>query len=138
MNDNETIEVQGVQPFLADKIAAAVRSVLPEGEQAPRLSIDRSKAGFASDYQSAVAMQLAKVLRRAPRDIGALLATEVDAQADPRLEAVEVSGPGFLGLRLSEGYLGELLHSTLASERLAVPYRRDSVVVIDYSSPNVA
>ena len=127
-----------VQGFLAAQIDAAVRSILPEGTQPPRLSIDRSKAGFSSDYQSAVAMQLAKVLRRSPRDIGTLLAEALDTKSDPRIEAVEVSGPGFLGVRLSESYLGNLLTTALASERLAVPKRANSVVVIDYSSPNVA
>ncbi len=115
-----------------------MRSVLPAGEQLPRLSIDRSKAGFASDYQCAAAMQLARVLRRSPRDIAALLVESVEAAADPRIESAEVSGPGFLGLRLSDAYLGELLSGMLASGRLEVPQVDESVVVIDYSSPNVA
>ena len=138
MNNDDTIDALSVQSLLAGKVDAAVRSLLPEGEQAPRLSIDRSKAGFSSDYQSAVAMQLAKALRRSPRDIGALLAEALDVPSEPCIEAVEVSGPGFLGLRLSESYLGELLSSALASDRLGIPRSGTSIVVIDYSSPNVA
>lgn len=138
MNDNSAIDVPGVQTFLTGKLDAAVRSVLSEGDEPPRLSIDRSKSGFSSDYQSAVAMQLAKLLRRSPRDIATLLAEALGEGSEARIEAVEVSGPGFLGLRLSESYLGELLSAALASERLAVPETADSVVVIDYSSPNVA
>ncbi len=91
MNNDDTIDALSVQSLLAGKVDAAVRSLLPEGEQAPRLSIDRSKAGFSSDYQSAVAMQLAKALRRSPRDIGALLAEALDVPSEPCIEAVEVS-----------------------------------------------
>ena len=138
MKDNVATDVPGVQTFLTSKLDAAVRSVLSEGDEPPRLSIDRSKSGFSSDFQSAVAMQLAKLLRRSPRDIAALLAEALGEGAEVRIEAVEVSGPGFLGLRLSESYLGELLSAALASDRLAVPETTDSVVVIDYSSPNVA
>ena len=127
-----------VQEFLAERLEAAVRGVLPEDAEMPRLTIDRSKAGFSSDYQCAAAMQLARVLKRSPRDIGAMLAEALEAAADPRLEAIEVSGPGFVGLRLSESYLRELLGATLASPRTPLGEGEQSTVVIDYSSPNVA
>jgi len=131
-------EVPGVHELLAQRLEDAVRGLLPEDAQMPRLSIDRSKAGFASDYQSAAAMQLARILRRSPRDIGAMLVEAVTAASDPRLAGVEVSGPGFLGLRFSDSYLGELLGAALASPRLAVAEVEPLSVVVDYSSPNVA
>ncbi|MBJ95343.1 MAG: arginine--tRNA ligase [Rickettsiales bacterium] len=129
-------------PTIRDMITAeldgAVRALLGSQADAPSLVVERSKPGFSSDFQSPVAMQLAKVLRQAPRQIGAELEQWLSARQNARLESIEVSGPGFLGLRLSEEYLGELLKAALASDRLGIEPFAGNTVVIDYSSPNVA
>jgi arginyl-tRNA synthetase len=53
------------------------------------------------DYATAVALQLAKPLRSAPRDIATRIAAEV---ASDHIAAVEVAGPGFLNLRVSAAW----------------------------------
>jgi len=127
-----------VQDRLSALLEEAVRSLLPEGEEPPPCLFERSRPDFASDYQSAVSMQLARSLRRSPRDIAGQVAERLAEAAAGLIEPPEVSGPGFLGVRVSEACLAGELERRLASDRLDVPEERSGTVVIDYSSPNVA
>ena len=122
-----------VEDALAAHVNAVVAGLL---EDAPTVSVDRSKAGFSSDFQSAAAMQLVKILRTNPRAIAQQI---VDGLGDSDLvEAPDISGPGFIGFRLTAATLQRYMAGILASDRLGVPRTGEGTVVIDFSSPNVA
>jgi arginyl-tRNA synthetase len=89
-----------------------------------------------ADYQANVAMSLAKRLGRSPRDVAATLVEHLDV--DDVCEPVEVSGPGFLNLRLRDAWLSGAVDALGADTRLGVPAQERQVVPIDYSAPNVA
>jgi arginyl-tRNA synthetase len=89
-----------------------------------------------ADYQANVAMSLAKRLGRPPRDVAAALVEHLTV--DDVCEPVDVSGPGFLNLRLRDAWLGEAVTDLGADARLGVPVVERQVVPIDYSAPNVA
>jgi arginyl-tRNA synthetase len=89
-----------------------------------------------ADYQANVAMSLAKRLGRPPRDVAAALVEHL--MVDDVCEPVDVSGPGFLNLRLRDAWLGEAVTDLGADARLGVPVEERQVVPIDYSAPNVA
>ena len=89
-----------------------------------------------ADYQANVAMSLAKRLGRPPREVAATLVQHLGL-ADI-CEPVEVSGPGFLNLRLRDAWLGAAVTALAEDERLGVPVQQRQVVPIDYSAPNVA
>ena len=127
-----------IRDALTDHVVAAVVALLPEGTELPRVSVDRSRAGFSSDFQTPVAMQLGRILRRKPRDIADELAPLLTERLGGLVEAVDVSGPGFIGFRLSADRLRSYLTTLLISETLGVPQQGGQHVVIDYSSPNVA
>ena len=127
-----------IRDALADHVVAAVDALLPEGAKRPRVSVDRSRPGFSSDFQTPVAMQLAKILRRKPRDIADELAPALADRLGGLVETVDVSGPGFIGFRLSGDGLRGYLTPLLVSKTLGVPQAGGAHVVIDYSSPNVA
>lgn len=88
-----------------------------------------------ADFQANVAMSLAKRLRRAPREV----AQEIADQLSGFPGTVEVSGPGFLNITLSDAWVTEQAVEMLADPRTGVgtatPPQR---VVIDYSAPNAA
>lgn len=68
------------------------------------------------DLSTNVALQLARPLRRAPRQIADDLAARLREAVDPRLvAAVEVAGPGFLNLRFAPTYLEDGLRALLAA-----------------------
>jgi arginyl-tRNA synthetase len=89
-----------------------------------------------ADYQANVAMSLAKRLGRPPRDVAAALVEHL--KVDDVCEPVDVSGPGFLNLRLRDAWLGGAVTDLGADARLGVPVEERQVVPIDYSAPNVA
>src|SRR5580658_1373415 len=90
-----------------------------------------------ADYQSNVALSLAKRLHRPPRDVAAELAGHL-GDSDV-VATAEVSGPGFINLTLSDTWIAGQATGQLADPRLDVPPASPPQrVVVDYSSPNVA
>ncbi|MET8147954.1 arginine--tRNA ligase [Actinoplanes sp. NPDC049668] len=89
-----------------------------------------------ADYQSGAALPLARRLGTAPRE----LAAEVLAKADlAGVATAEVSGPGFLNLRLDDEVIAAAADEVAADPRLGVPpVARPERIVVDYSSPNIA
>ena len=89
------------------------------------------------DYQANGIMGAAKKLKMNPRQ----LATEVLEKLDLTDVAsqVEIAGPGFINIHLSDEWLSTLAESTLKSETLnIIPSQSPQTIVIDYSGPNLA
>ena len=84
------------------------------------------------DYQVNGIMSIAKELGLAPR----VLAQQVVDQVDKGdlIEHLEVAGPGFINIKISDNFLS----TRLGPELLTVKLPKSKVVVIDYSSPNLA
>ena len=90
-----------------------------------------------ADYQANVALPLAKTLGRPPRDVAAGVIAELDVAGI--CDAPEISGPGFINLRLTDGWIAAQATAVAADERLGVPVTdRPRTVVVEYSSPNMA
>src|SRR5216683_798349 len=71
-----------------------------------------------ADFQSNVALPLAKRLGRRPRDVADQLASHL-AGTDV-CERAEVSGPGFINLTLRDSWIAEQASGQLRDERLGV------------------
>ncbi|QKW33840.1 arginine--tRNA ligase [Actinomadura sp. NAK00032] len=90
-----------------------------------------------ADLQANVALPLAKKLGRKPRDVADEIVKNLDT-ADV-VANVEVSGPGFINLTLSDGWIAAQAQHALEDARLGVPaVERPQKTVVEYSSPNVA
>ncbi|MEU0482513.1 arginine--tRNA ligase [Streptosporangium sp. NPDC006013] len=93
-----------------------------------------------ADYQANVAMSLSKRLRRAPREVAQEIAEHLTGRADdPFPGTVEVSGPGFLNLTLSDDWITAQVSEIHTDPRAGVGVSASpQTVVIDYSAPNAA
>ena len=82
------------------KIESALREALgaiaPEHAQAA-IHLERPKQADHGDFSSNIALQLAKPLKRNPRDLAREIAAAVRAEG---LDPPEVAGPGFINFRL--------------------------------------
>lgn len=88
-------------------------------------------------YQSNVALRLANSAGKPPREIAAGIVAELDV-AD-LCQPPEIAGPGFINFRLRTEVLGQAVTDQLADPLLGVSQTsQPQIVVIDYSSPNVA
>ncbi|WP_314613427.1 arginine--tRNA ligase [Streptomyces stackebrandtii] len=118
-----------VQQRLADGLSAA----LPEAASADPLLRRSDRA----DFQANGILALAKQLKGNPRE----LATKVvDAiPANDVLKEIEVSGPGFLNITVTDAAIVNTLAARAADARLGVPFNESAgTTVIDYAQPNVA
>ena len=89
-----------------------------------------------ADLQANGALALAKRLGRNPVEVANAVIGSADL-ADC-CQRVEVSGPGFINLWLSDSYIAESVVAIAADLRLGVPSSLSKIVVVDYSAPNVA
>src|SRR5208282_594043 len=90
-----------------------------------------------ADYQSNVALPLAKRLGRSPRDVAAELAGHLGGSELGA--AAEASGPGFINLTLRDDWIAAQATGQLGDPRLDVlETDPPQTVVVDYSAPNVA
>ncbi|HEV2634222.1 MAG TPA: arginine--tRNA ligase [Actinocrinis sp.] len=90
-----------------------------------------------ADFQSDAALALARRLGESPRAIAAKAVAA--AELDDVCAKVEISGPGFINLTVSDPLLGRMLAEQAADPRLGVdPAAAPEVVTIDYSAPNAA
>ena len=91
-------------------------------------------------FQADAALALAKELRRNPRDIADAVAARLRAQQQSNglFGAVEVAGPGFLNISISDAALEHNLAAQFADDRLGAAGVKPQTIIVDYSSPNVA
>ncbi|MGF1477955.1 MAG: arginine--tRNA ligase [Cyanophyceae cyanobacterium] len=89
------------------------------------------------DYQSNVALPLAKELKQKPRAIASAIVEQLNV-AD-LCEPPEIAGPGFINLTIKPSYLEAQLGEIQSDPRLGVaPTPSPQRVIVDYPSPNIA
>lgn len=90
-----------------------------------------------AQFQCNGAMAAAKAAKRSPRDIASDVADDV--ATDSRIANVEVAGPGFLNLKVTDEHLAKWMTETNADLHLGVTQAAEPrSVMIDYGGPNVA
>ncbi|MDX3136161.1 arginine--tRNA ligase [Streptomyces europaeiscabiei] len=116
------------------RLATALTAALPEADADPLL-----RRSDRADYQANGILALAKKAKANPRE----LATQVVAQVESGevIKEIEVSGPGFLNITLTDKAITQNLAERYADaeNRLGVPLAaHPGTTVIDYAQPNVA
>ncbi|MEA2194778.1 MAG: arginyl-tRNA synthetase [Solirubrobacteraceae bacterium] len=101
---------------LRDAVAAASEAVTAAGGQSSVLpTLERPKKAGFGDYATNAAMLLAPRAGVPPRDVAGRLAEELVERLGAALERVEVAGPGFLNLFMSDVWLVAALGHVLAA-----------------------
>ena len=102
--------VLNFKSHLSDLFAQALRAVAPEHEGATVL-IERPKQASHGDYACNLAMQLAKPLRKSPRDIAnALIAALPKSEV---IDKVEIAGAGFINVFITTAAKQDVVHGVL-------------------------
>ncbi|MFF8591580.1 arginine--tRNA ligase [Streptomyces sp. NPDC015220] len=127
--------VQSLTSAVHQRLANALSAALPESADADPLLRRSDRA----DFQANGILALAKRAKANPRE----LATRVVAQvsAGDLIEDIEVSGPGFLNITVTDRAITDNLAARAADPagRLGVPQTdHPGTTVIDYAQPNVA
>ncbi|WP_130796818.1 arginine--tRNA ligase [Streptomyces otsuchiensis] len=129
-----TQQVRSLAAEVEAAVSAAMGEVVPAELAGEDPLVRRSDH---ADFQSNVSLSLAKRIGRKPRELAEELRVRLDAV--PWIASVEVSGPGFLNITLSDAALIGRLEARQGDDRLGVPRTQAAeVAVLDYSAPNVA
>ncbi|MFE7428458.1 arginine--tRNA ligase [Streptomyces sp. NPDC057545] len=127
--------VNSLASTLRQQLADALTAALPDVGTADPLLRRSDRA----DFQANGILALAKKLKGNPRELAAQVTAAVPAGGP--VKEIEVSGPGFLNITLSDRAIIETLAARDADDedRLGVPYNSAAgTTVIDYAQPNVA
>jgi len=95
-------------------IAAVVKANLASEEQIPAVILETPKEKSHGDYSTNMAMQLARVAKKAPRAIAEEIIANFD-QSKASIEKIEIAGPGFINFYMNNAYVTELIPTILAA-----------------------
>ncbi len=130
----------------ASKISDCVKDSLLKTFDANDIGSDPDSLIFPAkpefgDYQCNAAMPLGKKLKQKPRDVAEKLLETLNVNNDGLIASMDISGPGFINIRLSRSYLKDKL-SKMACDtegRLGIaPTTSPKKIIVDFSSPNIA
>ena len=121
-----------VRELLESKVSSALNAA--GAADAPGVVRVAGKPEFG-DYQANGIMGAAKRLKTNPRELAAAVVEQLNLASIAEIADVEIAGPGFLNLKLKDSWLANTLNSRTS---MLATTEKPQVVVVDYSSPNLA
>lgn len=106
------------------------------GYEAENLVLQPSGRRDLGEFQLNDAMTLAKTYKKSPR----LIAEDIIKvlEQDNRFTNLNIAGPGFINITLTDQYLGELLTKIYENKNLNIDKRPRKKIILDYGGANVA
>ncbi|MFB0627900.1 arginine--tRNA ligase [Streptomyces sp. AB3(2024)] len=125
--------VPSLASSVEQRVADALASALPEaGATDPLL-----RRSDRADFQANGILALAKKAKANPRELATTVVEGIPT--GDLIRKIEVSGPGFLNITITDRAIVETLAARAADDRLGVPLSPSAgTTVIDYAQPNVA
>jgi arginyl-tRNA synthetase len=130
------------QQRLRDALTRAVEPVLTGSELRPQVMLERPKVAAHGDAATNLAMQIAKPLKRNPREVADTLCASLlaDAQLKDLLQSAEVAGPGFINLTITDtarqAVVQQILTQGDAFGTLPARAGHDNSILIEFVSAN--
>lgn len=93
---------------------AVVKAGLATEEQIPEVVLELPKDKAHGDYATNMAMQLARVAKKAPRMIADDIVANFD-KSKASIEKIEIAGPGFINFYMNNSYLTDLVPAILTA-----------------------
>lgn len=129
--------MSSIKLYLSNTIANAISNASGLSECNANV-ITASKPEFG-DYQANGIMAIAKQLKTNPRELATKVVEAFDCNEHALIARLEVAGPGFINIHLSDTALLENANACLAdSSTLVAKDDNPQKIVVDYSSPNLA
>ena len=126
-------DVRSLEELTRDAVAEAMSRALPAELAGADPLVRRSEH---ADFQANAALSLAKRAGTKPRELAESIAAALRERGNL---AVELSGPGFLNLTVTDEAVWRQVAARLADSRLGVGTPQlGRRTVIDYSAPNIA
>ncbi len=126
----------------ADPLAALRNAVLaaaaPIGDPGEKLGLERPPKAELGDYSTNAAMLLAPIAGTPPREVAAQLRDQLAAGLGASADRIEVAGPGFLNVFLSDRWHREATRDLLAAgDAIGIPARAVTErILVEFVSAN--
>ncbi|HVT34056.1 MAG TPA: arginine--tRNA ligase [Nevskiaceae bacterium] len=127
-----------MKSHLQDLLRGALQKTLAAtgGTAAPAIAVDATKDPKLGDFQTNLALQLAKPLGKPPRAVAEMLVANLPAS--PRVKSVNIAGPGFINFFVADAALQSVVSDILAA---GAAYGRDDSgskgkVMVEFVSAN--
>ena len=106
-----------------EKVQHAIKQAISEAVQKAELMaepvevfLESPKDKANGDYATNIAMQLARVAKKAPRIIAEAIVENVDKEA-ANIEKIEIAGPGFINITIKKDYLQDVVKLVLEQKK---------------------
>ncbi len=107
--------------MIVDDLIAALQAGLAAAdlpEPSGGVEVEATKQREHGDWQTNVALKLAKAVGASPRDVATTVVAALEAAPPPHVQRIEIAGPGFINFFLAPTWLHEILRSVVeAGER---------------------
>ncbi|GAA0487643.1 arginine--tRNA ligase [Salinibacillus aidingensis] len=103
------------QKLKAEIAQAVVKAGLATEDQLPEVVLETPKEKAHGDYATNMAMQLARIAKKAPRQIAEDIVANFD-QSKASIKNIEIAGPGFINFFLDTAYLTDLILTILKDQ----------------------
>ncbi|MET3118744.1 arginyl-tRNA synthetase [Undibacterium sp. GrIS 1.8] len=80
----------------------AVQPLLVGSDLTPNIVLERPRDASHGDIACNIAMQIAKPLKKNPRELAQAIVAAIMAQSSSLIAAAEIAGPGFINIRLTD------------------------------------
>ncbi|WP_077298079.1 arginine--tRNA ligase [Virgibacillus pantothenticus] len=91
---------------------SVLQAGLANEDEMPEVVLEKPKDKNHGDFATNIAMQLARVAKKAPRQIAEEMVNHFN-QAEASVEKVEIAGPGFINFFMKEDFLGSIVPNIL-------------------------
>ena len=125
---------------IASLIQQALEPILSETGLTPTIALERPRDPSHGDIACNIAMQLAKPLKKNPRELAQTIVAALLANPGAKglIESAEIAGPGFINLRVASAAKQAVIRAVL---RLAENYGKNDVgvgkkVMVEFVSAN--
>ncbi len=129
------LSAQDLKSHLTSLFAKALEQIAP-GQAGIALFLERPKAAEHGDFACNLALQLAKPLKRNPRELAQALVRALDSS--PAIERTEIAGAGFINVFVTAAAKRAVLGAALAhKERYGhIDYGKGARVQVEFVSAN--
>ena len=114
------MDMDEIKSEICDILKGAIRAAISAGElpisEVPEIPFSPTKTPEHGDIATPVALGLAKSAKMAPRAIAEIIVKHVDRDKHPRIRDLEIAGPGFINVYLSNEWLDDTLRTIVAAK----------------------
>ena len=105
MNLLESIE----QTLQQEITQAIIHTNLAKEEDIPAIQLEKPKDKSHGDFATNIAMQLARIAKKAPLQIAEEIVSNFDLSNASSVKKVEIAGPGFINFFIKSDFLGDIV-----------------------------